>query len=151
MVTVHVEESYINLEKTAYNSSWYAAFLRIIQKCIPKTVQLIDLSVILTSDQEIKKLNRVYRGKNRVTDVLSFFYPPLLRGERAEGELVVSIQQTLRQSKRYKTTFRQELARLVIHGILHMYGYDHIYPSQRSAMRILEKNVMQNARNKKFI
>lgn len=90
-----------------------------------------ELSVVLTGDGEVRKLNRAYRKKDKTTDVLSF---PLLEGpgpgERrgpttALGDVVISVPQTRRQAAAQGKGFREELALLLVHGILHLLGYDH--------------------------
>jgi probable rRNA maturation factor len=85
------------------------------------------------------RLNSLYRGVNRNTDVLSF---PLLTGPLSGppdmlGDIVVCIPKTVSQSKQYNVTFYDELLRLLIHGLLHLTGYDH------------EKNAFQKARMEK--
>jgi rRNA maturation RNase YbeY len=90
-----------------------------------------ELSVVLTGDGEVRRLNRFYRKKDRTTDVLSF---SLLEGPRfktgregtvALGDVVISVPQARRQAVSQKNEFRDELALLLIHGILHLFGYDH--------------------------
>lgn len=105
-------------------------------------VQCRELSVLFTDDSEIHQLNREYRGKNKPTDVLSFSQlegaeefgsSPLL------GDLVISLETTKRQAKEYGTTFSEELARLLIHGALHLFGYDHENVPAREAQRMRRK------------
>lgn len=99
-----------------------------------------ELSVTWVGDAEMKKLNRTYRGKNKTTDVLSF---PLLEGRKMTkapkgplplGDVVVSLAQTTRQAKERKVPFEGELALLVVHGILHLLGYDHATKAQEKRM-----------------
>ncbi len=109
-----------------------------------------ELSIVLTGDSEIRKLNRVYRKKDRTTDVLAF---SLLEGKRLKtgnkavlplGDVVISVSQAKRQAAERGMAFRQELSLLLAHGILHLLGYDHATPRQKSGMfrfqdRILKK------------
>lgn len=99
-----------------------------------------ELSVVLTGDKEIRRLNRRYRQKDKPTDVLSF---PLLEGRKMKvksgtsiplGDVVINTSQTLRQAKENGKTFRQELALLLVHGILHLLGYDHVTRAQEKKM-----------------
>lgn len=81
-----------------------------------------QVSVILVSDKKIRELNRRYRKKDKVTDVLSFGdweSPAFL------GEIVISLSQIKHQAKEYDVKIKQELARILIHGILHLVGLDH--------------------------
>jgi probable rRNA maturation factor len=89
-----------------------------------------DLEVALVSDDEIAVLNRDYRGKDRPTDVLSF---PQLEGEAVIdandevhlGDIVVSLETAKRQADEGGWTLEEETARLVLHGLLHLLGFDH--------------------------
>jgi len=97
-----------------------------------------ELSLVLTGDAPIRELNRVFRGKNHSTDVLSF--PQLdncaqARPEHATahdetmpatlGDVVISVDTALRQAERLGVTPGSRLRSLLIHGVLHLLGYDH--------------------------
>ncbi len=80
----------------------------------------VDVSFI--SETEIRRLNRMYRGKDKVTDVLSFNAPnPELSGQL--GDVLISYDQAVRQAE--DDDIELELADLLVHGILHLLGYDH--------------------------
>jgi probable rRNA maturation factor len=90
------------------------------------------LVVAFVGDRAMRELNRTYRRKDKTTDVLSFSRfddpvpMPLPPGEpRPVGEVLVSLPMARRQAKAYRTTLREEIARLVVHGTLHVFGYDH--------------------------
>jgi probable rRNA maturation factor len=87
-------------------------------------------NLICCSDYTIRKLNREYRSKDKVTDVLSFAFneADLL------GEIYISIRRTEIQARRYNVTFDDEFLRLFIHGLLHLTGYDHILSQERILM-----------------
>jgi len=72
----------------------------------------------LVGQARIKKLNKQYRQKNRPTDVLAFAYNGL-------GEIVICLEQVKRNAQKFNTSFKDELKRVLIHGILHLLGYDH--------------------------
>ena len=78
----------------------------------------IELSIALVRQGRIRELNKRYRGKNRVTDVLSFSYD-------GSGDIVICLGEVKKNAKRFGTTFKKELATCLIHGILHLSGYDH--------------------------
>ena len=90
-----------------------------------------DLSIALVGPGRIKELNKKYRKKNRVTDVLSFLY-------NDSGEIIICPTKVKENAKRFKSTFEKELARVLIHGILHLFGYDHEI-SERKAKEMEEK------------
>ncbi|MBI3017140.1 MAG: rRNA maturation RNase YbeY [Deltaproteobacteria bacterium] len=89
-----------------------------------------ELSILFVSDLKIQKLNRFYRGKNKPTDVLSF---PLQEGGlkhlnrhiAALGDIVISVDTAKRNAQKFGKTFEEELQFLLIHGFLHLLGYDH--------------------------
>jgi len=77
----------------------------------------VDLSIVLLGQARMRKLNKKYRGKNKVTDVLSF-------GNEL-NEIVICLREVKKNAKKYNSTFKKELARVLIHGILHLLGYEH--------------------------
>jgi probable rRNA maturation factor len=97
-----------------------------------------EISILFCDDSEIQRLNRDYRGKDKPTDVLSF--SAIENGREfllgaSLGDLVISIPTTIRQAKKYKVSAALELLRLLIHGTLHLFGYDH----EKVAKGIAEK------------
>lgn len=85
-------------------------------------------TVVFVSDRAMRELNSRFRGHNRTTDVLSF---PAAQDEfeKAEGlrlgDVVVSVEQAARQAAEHGLEFEEEVAQLILHGILHLCGYDH--------------------------
>ncbi|MDD5543618.1 MAG: rRNA maturation RNase YbeY [Acidobacteriia bacterium] len=92
-----------------------------------------DFSVVLVNDRTIQALNRRFLGRNRATDVLSFAtgnsLAPWNAMERHEilrrGEIVISVSTAQRQARREGHSLFKELEMLIIHGMLHLMGYDH--------------------------
>ena len=89
------------------------------------------LNLVFCSDALVRGLNRRYRKLDKVTDVLSFPW----KEKDFAGEIFIACPQAYRQSKSYKTSFFNELQRLVIHGVLHVAGYDHVKAKERGIMR----------------
>lgn len=77
----------------------------------------VGLSIVFVGQGKMRKLNKKYRGKNKVTDVLSF--------DNGLNEIVICLREVKKNAKRFKSTFKKELARVLIHGILHLLGYEH--------------------------
>jgi probable rRNA maturation factor len=97
-----------------------------------------ELSLRLVHDGEIHELNRVYRGKNRPTDVLSFSLREGRFGDvaRALGDVVISLDAAARQAEGHGLRLGEEVDRLLVHGILHLAGYDHeISPHEERRMK----------------
>jgi probable rRNA maturation factor len=92
-----------------------------------------EVSILFTGSAKITSLNREYRGIPKETDVLSFPMGAPARGVTGcarplpvmLGDIVISIPKAIAQSREYGVTFQDELRRLLIHGLLHLAGYDH--------------------------
>jgi len=108
-----------------------------------------ELSALFTGDGQMRRLNRAFRGKDKTTDVLSF---PLLEGKRLAvggkgtfplGDVVVSLPQARRQAKARGVRVKDELALLLVHGVLHLLGYDHATKAQEKRMFGLQDQILR--------
>ncbi|GAB4390332.1 MAG: rRNA maturation RNase YbeY [Thermodesulfovibrionales bacterium] len=93
-------------------------------------LQRAELSVLLAGPEGIRKLNSRYRGVDRPTDVLSFplYESPRdfpVEGEFALGDIVLCPSQAARQARLYGVALEDEMRRLLVHGLLHLLGFDH--------------------------
>lgn len=97
-------------------------------------------SIVLTTDERIRKYNRVYRRKDKATDVLSF------PGENGYlGDILISSETAYNQARRSRTlNFQKNLKRLILHGLLHLMGYDH--ERDQGEMKALERNLRRKCR-----
>jgi probable rRNA maturation factor len=93
-----------------------------------------EVDVLLTSDEEIRRLNRTFRKKNKATDVLSFPAPEEIFDEHA-GDLAISLETAARQAESFGHTLRDEVRVLLLHGLLHLAGMDHETDSGEMAER----------------
>ena len=91
-----------------------------------------EVSVSFVSNAEIRRLNRIYRQKDRATDVLSFplgengvYDTNLDTGAKMLGDIVISIPHAVSQAERFGHTLQREIAFLTVHSMLHLLGYDH--------------------------
>jgi len=91
---------------------------RLSEKILEREKKLIDLSITFVGPEEIQKLNQKYRKINKPTDVLSFTYKNF-------GEIVICPPMVKKNAERFGETAEKELRRVLIHGILHILGYDH--------------------------
>ena len=83
-----------------------------------------EVDILLSTDAELKRLNRIFRSKNKPTDVLSFPAPPEISEQHA-GDLAISIETAARQAKAFGHSLAGELRILILHGLLHLTGMDH--------------------------
>ncbi len=103
-----------------------------------------SLSLSLVDDCKIRRLNRLHRGTDSATDVLSF---PLVTsrdhtvGERLLGDVVISLDTAQRQARAYDATLQDEVQRLLIHGVLHVIGHDHKRKVERARMQAEERRL----------
>lgn len=101
------------------------------------------VGVIFCDDDFQRSLNLRFRSLPRTTDVLSFASGEVLPdGVLDHGEIYISLPQATRQSIRFEVTLEAELERLLVHGLLHLAGYEHDTSARREAMRSLEERYM---------
>ena len=112
----------------------------------------LELSIVLTGDGETRRLNRMHRKKDKTTDVLSF---PLGEGKRLNpgkarfvplGDVVLNVSQARRQARKGGKTLREELALLLVHGVLHLLGHDHVTAAQEKRMFGLQNRILGKIR-----
>jgi probable rRNA maturation factor len=97
-----------------------------------------ELSIVLTGDARIQELNRVYRRKNKPTDVLAFAQREGKLGDRAGtvlGDVVISVPTARRQAEAASHSVVHEVLWLLAHGLLHLLGWDHDTPARDARMR----------------
>jgi probable rRNA maturation factor len=97
-------------------------FTGLAKKVIKGENKQIDLSVAFISSAEIKKANKKYRNKNKPTDVLAF--EPNAKISNL-AEVIICPEVVRENAKKFGVTFKQELLKVFIHGVLHVCGYDH--------------------------
>lgn len=94
-------------------------------------IKSANINIIFENDEFMLYLNKNYLKHNWITDVISFQFNDK---EKIEGEIYIGIQQADRQAKEYNVEFNEEVSRLVIHGVLHLIGYDDNKPSDKKKM-----------------
>ncbi|MFS0612650.1 rRNA maturation RNase YbeY [Lederbergia ruris] len=102
-----------------------------------------EVSLIFVSNPKIQEINKEYRGKDQVTDVISFALEESLEGEvmiqgtqlpRVLGDIIISLDRTEEQAREYGHSFKRELGFLAVHGFLHLLGYDHMNKEDEELM-----------------
>lgn len=103
-----------------------------------------DVTVLLCGNRLIKKLNMEYLSRNRPTDVISFPINEILEDRRYLGDIAISLPYALKSAKKRGEILENELKKLLIHGILHLLGWDHEKDSgeMRKEERKIEKIMM---------
>ena len=109
-----------------------------------------EVSLLLTDDKEMHRLNKLYRNIDSPTDVLAFsqvensneFPLPDNEAEYLLGDIVISIETAQRQAALLGNSLEYELAVLAVHGFLHLIGFDHISEEDAVRMRNMEKDII---------
>lgn len=115
------------------------------------------INLVLMNDEEIQKLNNAYRQKNKPTDVLSF---PYLNSEEIKnnqdklvilGEIFISKERAIDDAKALKLSLKDELNKLLVHGVLHVLGYDHIDDNDFLEMQKNEDFILKSFVEEDFV
>lgn len=148
------------LDETAEKQNYFdveaisKAVCRVLKQCSRYAIE-----VSFVNDEEIKKINDEQRGIDKVTDVLSF---PMLDGIRGKsvkiadfpldydeelgsifmGSIVICLKRAKEQAEEYGHSEKREINYLLVHGILHLFGYDHMTDEDKAQMRDLEEKIM---------
>lgn len=106
------------------------------------------VGVSVVGEMRMQTLNRTYRHKNYVTDVLSFvadddFLPGNIQTDKDLGDIVICAKQIKRQAKEFGIPYKQEFTRMLVHGILHLLGYDHIKKRDAKVMLPMQENIVK--------
>lgn len=104
-----------------------------------------DINFIFTSDAYLLKMNKEYLQHNYYTDVITFDYTE----EKISGDIFISIHRLQDNANEYKVSFEDELRRVMIHGVLHLIGYNDATAQEKQAMRQKEDNYLLHW-NEKF-
>lgn len=107
---------------------------RVLRSELPKASQRGSVNLVFCENTHIRDLNKRFRKLDKVTDVLSFVYsePDVF------GEIYIATAKAKVQAPRWKNSFYEELRRLVVHGSLHLAGFDHMRAGERRVMRARE-------------
>jgi len=139
--------SIVTKSSPGVSSSWVKKILLEAARVVGEKGKFA-VTVVWTGDAEVRRLNRLHRGKDKTTDVLSF---PIAdqrdwpeEGERELGDIVISVSEAERQAKTEGRKYRDELALLLVHGFLHLLGHDHVKPGESSRMFRLQDETLES-------
>jgi len=140
---IHIKNSQ---RKIAINADQLKTDLQIILDALKYSD--FEISVLITTNKTIRDYNRDYRQKDKPTDILSFpYHPELLAGKRIKvkheedknlGDLIISAEYVTKDAKELKVTFEARMKKLLVHGVCHLLGYDHIIDADWRRMRAKE-------------
>lgn len=143
-----------NLTEVEIDEDWAK---KVIEEVLKVEKRNGDVSLAFIGPGRMRKLNKKFRGKNRVTDVLSFpeFEVPFekfkigeLKKTKELGEIVICPREARKRAKRENLLFEKELARLLVHGLLHLLGYDHEGSKEKAEeMREKEEGYLKEITN----
>lgn len=107
------------------------------------------IEVTIVGDKDIQKLNKQYRGLNKITDVLSFAWEedPIVPSSML-GQIYISYPQIKRQAAGFNASPQEELVRMLVHGLLHIVGYDHMQKRDADKMFPLQEKIVATASKK---
>ena len=120
-----------------------------------KLTEPVEIECVITDDSTIQRLNKQFRNLNEPTDVLSFAFKDIAMGARGAGfpavpegpevlgQIIISFPTAVRQAAEHSHSVDQELTMLVVHGMLHLLGYDHQVPADTRKMRQREKYIIK--------
>jgi len=119
--------------------------VKIIEKVILRESKIPgDLYFIITNDEELLKINREFLKRDTLTDVIAFNYS---KGKTVNGEIYISKETVKRNAYNYKVSLGEEMLRVIIHGTLHLCGYNDKSNKERKIMRKKEDEWMIREKN----
>jgi probable rRNA maturation factor len=141
-----------NEYKTQVKSVWLKNLARQIQTAENVSVKS-EMGLVITGDEQIHKLNLKYLDEDRPTDVLSFpmneqldaapVFVKVPDGKIHLGEIIISFPQAVKQAEEHKHSVQREITILLIHGILHLLGYDHDIAEREQTMHKRESAILK--------
>ncbi len=147
-IEIFVEEKF----RGVVDGGWVKKIIRQIIKA-EGVAPPYEVSLVFTDSETVQQLNRDYRGVDEPTDVLAFYMLPQKGADSSFalppdgvtrlGEVIISYPQAVAQAREQGHSPERELALLIIHGILHLLGYDHEEPEEESKMRERERELLE--------
>lgn len=150
-----------------FKEDFFDRILKLVEKKVPSKIsEDFSIGVILIGQNRIRNLNKMYRGKNQVTSVLSFPFEEIKKPtkkpldfieaedskeEKVLGEVLLCPSRIKKVSNRMKKNFKKEIVFNFIHGVLHLLGYDHTDTESTKKMRKLEKELMKEVKTLKIL
>jgi probable rRNA maturation factor len=147
-IEIFIEEEF----RGVVNGGWIKKIVRQVLKA-EGVAPPYEVSLVFTDSKVVKQLNRDYRGVDEPTDVLAFYMLPQEGADSSFmlppdgvtrlGEVIISYPQAVAQAREQGHSIEREMALLVIHGMLHLLGYDHEESEAESKMRERERELLR--------
>jgi probable rRNA maturation factor len=102
-----------------------------------------ELGIVLVGAKESASLNEKFLGHEGSTDVITFDYSEGAAKGQLHGEIFICVAEAEKQAKEFKTDWRSEVVRYVVHGILHLIGHDDLQPAARKKMKLVEGRLVR--------
>jgi len=148
-ISIHIEQNF----RDCIDKQWARKIAQDVLQAESVTPPY-EISLVFTDFKTVQRLNRDYRGVDEPTDVLAFY---MLPGKTTNnlpfilppngiihlGEVIISYPQAVEQAREQGHSVEQELALLIVHGILHLLGYDHEQPEEEAKMRTRERELLE--------
>ena len=115
----------------------------VIEAAAALSTALAELAIVLTDDSAMRALNRIWRGVDKATNVLSFPTKRAVEGPPLLGDIVLSYDTIAREARRQRKPFAHHVAHLAVHGFLHLLGYDHEQHADAEAMEQAERDILR--------
>ena len=125
-------------EKEGDEFPWKSRLEPLARKILLEEGDPENVNIVIGSDAMVRELNATYRKLDKVTDVLSFEW----HEDYLLGEIYIARDQVKRQAPKFGNSFYQELKRMIVHGLLHLSGYDHHTAAERAVMRRRESEIL---------
>ena len=143
-VSFNVDEPLWVKEMPLFKKSILKAAVETLNTACKAKQHNLEVSFLLTSDSDIRLLNKNYRNKDKSTNVLAFPMNQNTFGENyIVGDVAISLQKILNESKKLKIQKYKYLSKIAIHGVLHLIGFDHKSNKQHEEMNRIEQKVFQ--------
>lgn len=142
-----MEDYIINLTHEEFDDETYDDIENICKATFQKlSVSNPIFNIVIVDNNKIREINKEYRKKDKVTDVISFAFEDNKDIEyesfRFLGEIYISLEKAKEQAKEYGHSEQREICYLIVHGLLHLLGYDHINKTDKEKMRSLEEEIL---------
>jgi probable rRNA maturation factor len=147
-IEISVEEKF----RGAVDQGWVRRIAQTVLKA-EGVASPYEVSLVFTDSETVRQLNRDYRGVDETTDVLAFYMLPQKEvddsfalppdGVTRLGEVIISYPQVVEQAREQGHSTEKELVLLIVHGVLHLLGYDHEEPKEEAKMRAREKELLE--------